>query len=271
METAYKIIIWVLLFILGSSIYSFLNVIIYRVPKGMNFIKGHSMCPECKHTLKAADLIPVLSYIMLRGRCRYCGEKIGIRDTLIEIAGGALAVLCAWCRRGDPLGAVMIYAFISVLTVVYFIDMDTMEIPDGCHIAIAVLAVAVTVLDMFSQGTFLSGIYTPTGITIIQRLIGLICISLPMLIIALVIPGAFGGGDIKLMAAGGLFLGVRLTVVSAVLAVLAGGTWGIILLASRKKGRKEHFAFGPFLAAGMVLSIFAGDALAGWYMGFLQF
>lgn len=269
MEKIMSITIWVLLFILGSCIYSFLNVIIYRAPKKMNFIKGRSICPACGHTLKAWDLVPILSYMALRGKCRYCKEKIGVRDTLIEIAGGVIAVICAWHFQDAPIEGVIVFAFISILTVVTWTDIDTMEIPDGCHIAIAVLAV----ISFIISTAILHGVneYTVTGVKLASRIIGMLCISMPMLIMALALPGAFGGGDIKLMMAGGLFLGWKLTVVAAVLALLTGGLWGILLLITKKKGRKEHFAFGPFLCAGMALAIFFGEALVRWYMGFLQF
>ncbi len=269
MEKIAGITIWVLLFVLGSCIYSFLNVIIYRVPKKMNFIKGRSICPACGHKLKAGDLVPVLSYLALRGKCRYCKEKIGIRDTIIEIAGGIIAVICAWRLWDAPIEGAVVFAFICILTVVAFTDIDTMEIPDGCHIAIAVLAV----ISFIISAAVLPGVneYMVTDVTLISRLIGMVCISIPMLVMALAIPGAFGGGDIKLMMACGLLLGWKLTVIAAVLAVITGGVWGIFLLAAKKKGRKEHFAFGPFLCAGMVLAIFFGKALVGWYMGFWQF
>lgn len=260
MERTMTIIIWVLLFILGSCIYSFLNVIIYRTPRKMDFIKGRSICPICNHILQAWDLVPVLSYLALGGRCRYCKEKIGVRDILLEISGGVIAIICAWYWWDTPVEAVLAFAFICVLTVVTWTDIDTMEIPNGCHIVIAVLAVI----------SFVINTYTGTGITLVSRLIGLVCISVPMLIIALAIPGAFGGGDIKLMMAGGLFLGWKLIVVSMVIALLTGGLWGIILLITGKKGRKEHFAFGPFLCMGMALAIFFGETLAGWYIGYLQ-
>lgn len=248
-----------LAFFTGSCIFSFLNVIVFRVPKKMSFVKGFSMCPSCGHRLGVLDLIPVWSYLFLRGKCRYCGEKIGARDTWIEVFGGAAAVYCVWryvYENGNIGMALLVFAFIGMMSVVTFLDIDTMEIENGCHLAVLVLAV-------FS-------VFIMPEVSIVSRLIGAVCVSVPMLVMTLVIPGAFGGGDIKLMAACGLFLGWKLTLVSAALAILGGGIWGIYLMASKKKSRKEHFAFGPFLCLGMVLGLLWGEEILNWYLGFLQ-
>lgn len=255
-EPAFFLCVCIFACMLGACVFSFLNVIIYRLPRQKSFVRGRSFCPACGHTLKAADLVPVFSYLFLRGKCRYCGQKIGPRDTLVELGGGLLALLCAWLYRDAPAAGVTVFAFFCVLTVVAFIDADTMEIPDGCHIAILLLAVV--------------SYFTMPGTSLLSRLIGMVCISVPMLLLALLISGAFGGGDIKLMAACGAFLGWRLVLVSALLGLLFGGLWGIYLLAAKKKGRKEQFAFGPFLCVGMLLGILFGETLIDWYMGFLK-
>lgn len=246
-----------LIFFTGTCIFSFLNVIVYRVPKHMSFIKGHSICPSCGHRLGASDLIPVFSYLFLGGKCRYCKEKIGSRDTLIEIWGGIAALMCVWIYRENLAEAITVFVFICILTVVTFLDIDTMEIEDGCWMAVVVLAVI--------------SYFTMPGLSIGSRLIGMVCVSVPMLVVTLFVPGGFGGGDIKLMGACGLFLGWKITLVSTFIGVVAGGAWGIALLISRKKGRKEHFAFGPFLCLGMLIGLLWGNYLLDWYLGFLTF
>ena len=247
-----------LIFCFGACVFSFLNVVAYRVPKGMFFVKGRSICPSCGHVLKGRDLVPVLSYLFLRGKCRYCGDKIGGRDTLTEIFGGAAAVFCAvhyGYDGGSYVKAILIFCFTGILMVVTLMDIDTMEIADGCSIAIVVLAVA--------------GMVLMRDITIVQRLIGMVCVSVPMLLLAVAIPGAFGGGDIKLMAAAGLFLGWRTILISMVFGILFGGGYGIYLLTSKKKGRKDQFAFGPFLCAGMIAGLLWGNQVIAWYFGLL--
>lgn len=246
-----ELIICALVFFTGTCIFSFLNVIIYRVPKNLSFVKGYSMCPGCGHRLGAGDLIPVFSYLFLRGRCRYCGAQIGIRDTMIELLGGIAALLCIF--KYDNLGtALTVFGFYCVLTVVTFLDIDTMEIEDGCHVAVLVLAVA--------------AVFTMPEISVPARMIGAVCVSVPMLLLTLLIPGAFGGGDIKLMAACGLFLGWKLTLIATVIAILTGGIYGIWLLAAKKADRKAHFAFGPFLCIGMAAALPCGMRLLEWYI-----
>ena len=252
---SYPAMIAVVIFFMGTCIFSFLNVIIYRVPRKMDFVKGHSFCPSCRHQLGALDLIPLFSYIFLGGKCRYCKKKIGARDTLIELCGGAAALFCGWYYKGKPAAGLTVFLFFCILTVVTFMDMDTMEIEDGCWIAVYILAAAAC--------------FTMPETSLISRLIGIVCVSVPMLLLTLAIPGAFGGGDMKLMGACGAFLGWKITLISTVLAVLAGGIWGIWLLIGKKKDRKDHFAFGPFLCMGMAVGVLYGEQIISWYLGFL--
>ena len=189
-------------------------------------------------------MVPVFSYLFLRGRCRYCGAKISPRYPLVELLGGISAVFCMYCFGNVTDGVfhfsvqpVLIFLFLAVLTAVAFIDLDTMEIPNGLVLAAAVC--------------------------------GIFSVSVPLLVMTLLIPGAFGGGDLKLMAACGLILGWQLSYLAAFLAIVTGGIYGIYLLAARKKDRKDHFAFGPFLCVGMAVSVFWGQAILKWYFSFI--
>lgn len=222
----------------------------------MSFIKGYSHCPDCNHRLSGLDMVPVFSWLFLRGRCRYCGGKVSSRYTWIELTGGCIALLCVF-KIGYNLAAITSFAFLGMLTVVAFVDIDTMEIPNG-------FVLAILIIGMIS-------IVTMPGISLVERLIGMVSVSLPLLLITLVIPGAFGGGDIKLMGVCGLLLGWKLSLVSLFLAVLTGGLYGMYLLGTRKKGRKEHFAFGPFLCVGMFAALFWGNQLTDWYLGMCGF
>lgn len=247
-----EIILAFFIFFTGTCIFSFLNVIVYRVPKKISFIKGHSVCPCCGHKLGAPDLIPVFSYIFLRGKCRYCKASFGSRDTWVELLGGILALVCA--HHYENMGtALTAFAFFSVLTVVTFLDIDTMEIEDSCWMAVAALTVC--------------AVFTMPGVSFAERAVGLFAVSVPMLLMTLAVEGAFGGGDIKLMAACGLFMGAKLVLISTALAILFGGGYGIYLLAAHKKERRDHFAFGPFLCLGMLLGLLYGERLFQWYTG----
>lgn len=244
--------LWFFVFWAGACIFSFLNVIVYRLPKKISFVTGRSRCPACGETLCWYDMVPVLNWFYLRGRCRRCKAKISPRYPAVECLGGILALLCV-VQFGFSVQAALAFALLSTLTVIALIDADTMEIPNGLVLLVLALAAAAWICGM--------------GPAPKSRLIGLICVSVPMLLLTLAVPGAFGGGDIKLMAAAGLFLGWKLSLIAMFLAVLAGGLYGIYLLAAKKKGRKEHFAFGPFLCAGIAAALFWGGSLLEWYLG----
>ena len=147
--------------------------------------------------------------------------------------------------------SITIVLFLVMLVLIAVVDWKTMLIPD---------AFSVTVF-----GIGLLSAATGSGPAFSDRLIGMAVVSVPMILITLAIPGAFGGGDIKLMAASGMMLGWKLSLVAIFLAILTGGIYGSCLLITGKKGRFEHFAFGPFLCVGMVIALFWGEALIGWY------
>ena len=247
-----EIFLYGLIFFAGACIYSFLNVVIYRVPKKESFVSGRSYCPVCGHSLGMLDMMPVFSFLFLGGKCRYCKSRIGVRDTLVEILGGLTLLFCMYKYERTEM-ALTVFAFYGILTVVTFLDIDTMEIADGCHLAMVLLA--------------LISWFTMTGPGLVERLVGAFCVSVPMLVLTMLIPGAFGGGDIKLMAACGLFLGWKCTLVSTFLGFLFGGVWAVGLLITGKAERKEHFAFGPFLCLGMGIGLIYGQTLINWYIG----
>lgn len=151
--------------------------------------------------------------------------------------------------------SLIVCVFLALLTVVSAVDYTTMEIPN-------IFVLAAFVLGIFS-------VYTMPGISLISRVLGIFVVSVPLFLLTLLIPGAFGGGDIKLMAACGLFLGIKLTLISFAFAVLTGGVYGSWLLVMKKKNGKEHFAFGPFLCLGMAAALFIGDKVWNWYAGLL--
>lgn len=259
--TAITIILYIFIFLFGACTFSFVNVLVYRVPKGIPFGNERSICPKCGNILKPYDMVPVLGYMWLGGKCRFCKEKISIRYPLIETLGGVLALLCARCYLDlqeiivrNMLQLILTFVLFSILAAISFIDIDTLEIPNG--LVFVVLICGILSIFLFPK------------ISLLERGIGVICISVPLLLITIVIPGAFGGGDIKLMAALGVFLGWKWSVAAFAFAVLTGGTYGIFLLLSKKKSRKEHFAFGPFLCVGAMIAILYGNTIINWYLGF---
>ncbi len=258
-----NIVIYALIFMFGASVFSFVNVLIYRVPRHLPFGNERSFCPSCGNMLKGYDMVPVFSYLVLGGKCRFCKERISMRYPVIELMGGLMAVFTFHYYGYDGMYSLkvfgqvgIVFSILALLTAVAFVDIDTMEIPNGFVIAILICGI-------------LSMLFFPE-LSLSSRAIGIFSISVPLALITFAVPGAFGGGDIKLMAALGIFLGWKLSIVAFFLAVLTGGSYGIYLLASRKKGRKEHFAFGPFLCVGTAVSIFYGYQWIDWYLGFLR-
>lgn len=231
----------ILLFLVGSSIYSFLNAVIYRVPLHMDFITARSRCPECGHLLTFFDMLPVFGWFLLGGKCRYCHGRISLRYPLAEAFGGSMALLCVY-KWGYCWRALFVYLFLAALTAVAFVDLDTLRIPNGFTAA----AAAVGVLSIpFSPEPGLP-----------ERLLGVICISVPLLIIALIMPGGLGGGDIKLMAACGLFLGWKQMTAAFAVAVCAAGVYCIVMLSLGKMDRHSKLALGFFLCLGMGIVLF---------------
>ena len=232
-----ELLLGLIRFLLGAALFSFMNVVAWRLPRGMDPLKGRSVCPQCGHTLGAPDLVPVFSWLFLRGRCRHCGAHIPARYLLVELLGGVLALGCTW-RYGAA------YA-----------------LPGGLFgmswAALLALAVCGAVSVLLSPADWL------------PHIIGALCVSVPMFLLCLVIDGAFGGGDIKLMAAAGLFLGWQNTLLAMFFGIVFGGMYGIYLLAAKKAGKKDHFAFGPFLCAGIVIAMLFGGPVLEWYCAFL--
>jgi len=172
----------------------------------------------------------------------------------VELLGGGAGGLC-YLIWGNSWMSALELTFFALMTAVSLIDADTLEIPDG--LVLSLLALGLLKLAL-SGGEWL------------YFLIGTFSVSLPMLLIAFVVKDAFGGGDIKLMAAGGMFLGIRFCLLSWLLATLLGGIYGIWLIVVLKRSKKQRFAFGPFLCIGMAVSNCWGELLLSWYFGLFQ-
>lgn len=205
-----KIIIDLFVFIFGTVIGSFLNVVVYRTPLHQSIVKGSSHCMTCNTPIKKYDMIPVLSWLFLGGKCRACKAKISPRYMLVEFMTGCL-FLTAYLKFGLSIKLATTLVFFAILVVISFIDIDTMEIPYWCTITIAVLG----------------GIsfFTESGMPWWERLLGAVIIAVPFAILAIF--GGMGGGDVQLMAASGLLLGWKI-VPAAAIGVLLGAIYGVI-------------------------------------------
>lgn len=261
-----------LIFMMGACIGSFYNVITMRVPIKESFTKGRSHCPKCKHELSALDLVPFFSWIFLRGKCRYCKEKISFRYPLMELVGGLTALFSVW-QLGVTINALVLFYLISVLVTLSVIDQATMEIPDGFHIAIFIAAIL---------SIWFGPLFGIVEISLVSRIIGFFVISVPMYILAC-LTGGFGGGDIKLMAVAGLLLGWKATICAFFVGVFAAAFYCIYVLIyaliailkktapSFKEGMsaamKMPFAFGPYLSFGILVSYLYSTQIISFYLG----
>lgn len=246
-----KLYVYFWLAVFGACIGSFLNVVIYRLPRGSFFAQARSHCPDCGKQLGWRDLIPVAGFILLKGKCRYCGARISPRYPLVEAACAALAIFC-FMRFGPDFRAALAFCVCAILLAVALIDYDTMEIPDRLVLALVPFAVC--------------AVWLWPDTAIIGRVIGFFVISLPMLLLAVFINGAFGGGDIKLMAVCGFLLGWQNSLLAFFIALLIGGGCAIYLLASGKSKRGAHMAFGPYLCAGAAAALFFGEDIISFYL-----
>ena len=220
----YDTVICVLVFIFGSVIGSFLNVVIYRTPLHMSIVNGPSHCFSCGERIKPYDLVPIFSWIFLGGKCRKCKAPISARYTVVEALTGIMFLL-AYIRFSASLPMVVAIVFFSLLIVLSCIDIDHMEIPYWCTISIAVLGIA----------TF----FTEPNMPWWEHFAGAAVIAVPFAILALF--GGMGGGDVQLMAASGFVLGWKI-VPSAVIGVVVGAVYGLIVLCVSSRFTKERSA-----------------------------
>jgi len=238
--------------IAGIIVGSFLNVCIYRIPReiSVNGNHGRSMCTECKKTLRWFDLIPVISYCILGGKCRFCKKHISLRYPVIELLNGILWGFAAYIW-GKSWNTVLYCIFFSVLIIVCMIDWDTMEIPYRFEFIIFGLGVVSVLIN-------------GTG-SILDQIVGIFAISVPMILITLLC-GGFGGGDIQLMAVSGFLLGWKANIVAMLTAVIIAGIYGIVVIIHKKK-RKLKIPFGPFLSFGLIFASIWGNKIFEWYIG----
>lgn len=248
-----------LIIILGLLIGSFLNVCIYRIPLDRTIVKGRSYCPSCGNLIPWYLNIPVLSYFILRGRCKTCGEPISPLYPMVEILN-ALLTYIAFLTSGFSVTAILVAAFFSILLVISFIDLQHQIIPDGLVISILVLGILHVFYQIF--------IYNEHWNTFV---IGILAASLPLFLLGLIFPDSLGGGDVKLMAAAGLFLGWKLILLALFLGNFLALFYVIALFILGKFNRSTPIPFGPFLSLGMICSLIFGNQLIEFYLKSLLF
>lgn len=252
-------IVFLIVFVFGSLIGSFLNVCIYRLPRNLSIISPSSRCPSCNIPIKAYDNIPLLSFLLLGGKCRYCKARISLRYPLVEALNALLYAAVLW-RFGFGWHMPVLFAFCSAMIVITFIDLDFQIIPDTITlpgIPLGLIAASLLLPDPFDRSSILG---------FQGALIGLLSGGVLFYAIAVFSRGGMGGGDIKMMAMVGSFMGWKSMLLTTFGGSLLGSFVGIFLMVVKGKGRKTKVPFGPFLAAGALISLFYGQEILSLYL-----
>lgn len=248
----------ILSFVLGLIIGSFLNVCIYRVPRSYSIVSPGSSCPECKAPIRWWDNIPLISYLILAGKCRKCGEKIPLRYPVVELLNGLLyAAIYLFFGQGWQMP--LLFIFVSALIVITFIDLEFQIIPDVITLPGIVLGLAASpfmLADPFAVKATLG---------LLNSIIGAVAGGGVFYLIVILSRGGMGGGDVKMMAMVGAFTGWKGVFLTTLVGSLTGALVGIALMVFSGAGRKTKVPFGPFLAMGTLMTLFFGEMIFNWY------
>ncbi len=238
----------ILYFLLGSIIASFMNVVIDRLPRHISFIKGRSYCPYCHHTLHALDLIPIISFLLLKGRCRYCHLKIHFFYPLYELVGG-ITFLIFYYFYGFTLYSVLLFILFEVFLVISIIDIKTMIIPD-------ILVITIFVISLFLMPYHY--------VLFMDRFIGFL-IGLSFCIMNIIKKDSFGGGDIKLITVLGFMLGYQHLLLGLFITFILAGFYALVLVIKQHDNLHAYIPFAPFICIGSFISLLYGTTILHYY------
>lgn len=241
-------LIWsIVLFVLGINVGSFLNVCISRLPKDESIIFPSSHCPKCEHRLNFFDLIPLLSYVLLLGKCRYCKTNISFRYPLVEFLTGILYVLL-YFQFGLSMDLVFHILFVSILVVVAFSDLETFTINDMLNYLGIIIGILYSIYRMKFFDHILGALIGGTVFFLI-RFFGSLAFK----------KEAMGDGDVFLAIMLGAFFGSKGIIITTYFSFIVGGIVSIFLLIGKLKNKSEAIPFGPYLVLGALLNIFLGN------------
>ena len=243
-------------FLLGLFLGSFYNVVGLRVPRGESIVAPRSHCPSCKRTLTALELIPVVSYVLQKGKCRACSARISFVYPFVELSTAMLFAL-APLFVGWSAEIVVSWTLISLFAIIFVSDVHYMVIPNRILLFFAPLLL----IERISLAPL-----TPWWDSLLGSIVGF----LMLFIIALISKGGMGGGDIKLFAVIGLVLGAKLTVVAFFLSTFVGTIFGLLGMAIGRVKRGEPMPFGPAIAVGTMIAYFFGDTMIEAYVNVMM-
>lgn len=257
-------LIYTFLILFGLIIGSFINVCVFRLPRERSVVMPRSFCPKCRTPIKWYDNVPLISYILLLGRCRHCGRPISPRYPLIELLSALLSWFTYYHFNAWTPYLIYYLLLISPLIVVTFVDLEHRIIPD-------IISIPGIVAGALSSFILMHGKWTEIGVDI---LLGIVVGGGFLAIVGLGYEWikkreGLGGGDIKLAAMLGAFFGWKGIIFILFLSSILGSIVGITLIVGLKKGMKYPIPYGPFLATGAVVYLFWGDAILNWYLGLM--
>lgn len=259
-----KVTVIVLTLLIGLCVGSFLNVVIYRLPNSMSLAKPASHCPNCNYQLKWYDNIPVLSYIILGGKCRNCKNKISIRYPIIEFTNMALWFLALMLNTNFIISSLqtnyLMFALtcisFSVLLCVFCCDLDNMEIPDEFQLSLLILGIVGFLSSDISASSKVYGFLLGGGFFGVFALLFYLIKK----------KEGLGFGDIKLMAVLGLFMGLQNTIICIILSTVSGAIVLSILSIKNKGEKNKEYPFATFIVPCAIISMLAGNFIANWYL-----
>ncbi len=247
--------------VLGAVMGSFLNCAAWRIANGQSFLKGRSHCPTCGHILGIPDLIPIFSWLFLRGKCRYCGTKVSARYLLAELFMALLTVVCL-LRFDLTIVCLRNYIFLCCLFCLSMVDLENYTIPDGCLL--------ISAFAWLLALPFIGMSWREALLHLLAAVIfggGLLLLSLIM--DRILKKDSLGGGDIKLYFVVGLYLGIAATLFSLLLACVLGLLFAFLRKRFGKE-KNEQIPFGPSIAAAAAVMLLFGDPMVRWYLGLIS-
>ena len=260
------ILLTVLFILVGISVGSFLNVCIDRLPAGHSLLHPGSACDSCKRRLSALDMIPIISYLLLRGRCRYCSARIPFRVLLVEVLTGCVFFLAFW-RFGASAEFGITVFWCCVFITIIFIDWEHQLILNKITYPSVIVALVVLAIDsLLNEPIFYPDrVYFPEP-AILSGVISGFMLLVVFLFIVIIRPGSMGMGDAKLVALIGFVTGFPLVTFGVLIGVVIGGIVAIVLLSFKLKGRKDVIPYGTFLAIGPIVTLLWGNEILDWYL-----
>lgn len=254
--------IYLLAAVFGACVGSFLNVCIVRIPRGKSVIWPPSHCPSCEHRISWWENIPLVSYIILRGKCRQCGERISIQYFLVELITALLSIAVWWYLHELRLYLAYFLLFVSPLIVIAFIDLEHRIIPDIISLPGIITGLVLNMVFAGKYGYYDAALDSIAGIIIGGGFLFIVATVYEKLKKA----EGMGGGDVKLAAMLGAFFGWRASIFMLLVSSVLGSFVGVILILVMKKDYKYAIPFGPFLVSAAFLYFFFGERLVRWYL-----